>query len=169
MIRSNVADFLTSPSVNTQKVANAVDAFLTSSASGRLGKQLLASPIQLIGHSYGGSLISALAGDLGMAGVCVDQLTTLDPASNLIGNPPATVWSNVAFADNYWEYAPSLGFSFLDEAIKGADNIGPMEFPSEGYIPDIILGVDVAARTTKTFISGTRAQSTRRQAPSPMA
>jgi Ca2+-binding RTX toxin-like protein len=64
-------------------------------------------PIHLIGHSRGGSVVSALAEDLGESGVWVDQLTTLDPHpvdDPLYGDDPAVnVYSNVTFADNYYE------------------------------------------------------------------
>ena len=65
--------------ISTGNVADAVDAFLTGTASGDLGQQVLALSIHLIGHSRGGSLMSALADNLGKAGISVDQVTTLDP------------------------------------------------------------------------------------------
>jgi hypothetical protein len=69
-------------------------------------------PIQVIGHSRGGSVVSSLAGRLGQLGLWVDQLTTLDPhpltTSDLqpsppVIDPPISVYDNVVFADNYWE------------------------------------------------------------------
>lgn len=60
------------------------------------------SPIHLIGHSRGASLVSALAGDLGRDGIWVDQLTTLDPHP-VYPDPSVVVSGNVLFADNYYE------------------------------------------------------------------
>ncbi|MBU3727643.1 MAG: hypothetical protein FGM37_00110 [Phycisphaerales bacterium] len=65
-----------------------------------------------IGHSRGACLISEAILRLGVAGIAVDQMTTLDPHPvngtldaryNLNwGDPVPQRWSNVAWADNYW-------------------------------------------------------------------
>ncbi len=69
-----------------------------------LNEPLAQGPIQLIGHSRGGSLVGQLAEDLGQQGIWVDQVTTLDPCPwSLASDAPMTAWSNVVFWDNYWE------------------------------------------------------------------
>ena len=65
-----------------------------------------------IGHSRGACTISEAILRLGVAGIAVDQMTTLDPHPvngtldarfNLNwGDPVPKRWSNVAWADNYW-------------------------------------------------------------------
>ena len=65
-----------------------------------------------IGHSRGACVISDAILRLGIAGIAVDQMTTLDPHPvngtldarfNLNwGDPVPKRWSNVAWADNYW-------------------------------------------------------------------
>lgn len=113
-----------------------------------LNEPLAQGPVQLIGHSRGGSLVGELAKDLGEQGLWVDQVTTLDPhpltntgldlaAAPGIVDAPMTAWNNVVFWDNYWED------TFLypnGEAITGvANNPGspdstvPLTFPSDGY------------------------------------
>jgi len=65
-----------------------------------------------IGHSRGACTISEAILRLGIAGIAVDQMTTLDPHPvngtldaryNLNwGDPVPKRWSNVVWADNYW-------------------------------------------------------------------
>lgn len=73
---------------------------------------LLSLPIHLIGHSRGGSLMSALADEFALRGIWVDHLTTLDPHPvNTQGNidPVLTqdyevhVGNNVLYSDNYYQ------------------------------------------------------------------
>ncbi len=76
------------------------------------------APIHFIGHSFGTVVNSEAIRRLGVFGIEVDQMTTLDPhdqdqdwiadAKDYPGDhpwdePKVTVWSNVEFADNYWE------------------------------------------------------------------
>ena len=79
-----------------------------------LTQPLAEGPIQLIGHSRGGSLVGELAKDLGEQGLWIDQVTTLDPhpltntgldfvAAPEVVDAPMTAWNNVVFWDNYWE------------------------------------------------------------------
>ena len=78
---------------------------------GELGTKLLESDIHLVGHSRGGSLVGALANELGERGIVVDHVTYLD-AHPIAGVPPLvlhdygnlnlTVTENVAFADSYY-------------------------------------------------------------------
>ncbi len=114
-------------------------------------------PIHFIGHSFGTVVNSEAIRRLGAYGVQVDQMTTLDPHDqdqegipdakdyNTVGiadhphdEPLVTVWSNVDFADNYWEdnnatatnirdnfYHPDTGLSIQlpnGHAIPGAAN-----------------------------------------------
>jgi hypothetical protein len=77
-----------------------------------------ADQIHFIAHSFGTVVISEAIRRLGVYGIQVDQMTTLDPhdqdqfgipdARDFPGDDPrdepqVTVWSNVTFADNYWE------------------------------------------------------------------
>ncbi len=113
----------------TTSVAKAVADYLLTE-SGNIGSQLLASPVHLIGHSRGGSLVCALAEDLGEAGVWVDQLTTLDPHPVLAtltgwdwGERGITVPQTVAFADNYWredDNDPPLFGDYDGQHVTGA-------------------------------------------------
>ncbi|MGD0769947.1 MAG: IPT/TIG domain-containing protein [Tepidisphaeraceae bacterium] len=66
-------------------------------------------PIDLIGHSRGGSLVAGLAADLGESNVWVDQVTTLDPYPVAIFGDYGSFTknleptSNVIFSDNYYQ------------------------------------------------------------------
>jgi hypothetical protein len=86
------------------------------------GVPLAALPMQLIGHSRGASLVAGLAGDLGQAGIWVDQLTTLDPHPGPF-DAPMNVTSNVRFADNYWRGSPSDVIVPNGTAVDGAHNV----------------------------------------------
>ncbi len=65
-----------------------------------------------IGHSRGACTVSEAILRLGIAGIAVDQMTTLDPhpVNGTLdarfnfnwGDPVPQRWSNVAWADNYW-------------------------------------------------------------------
>jgi hypothetical protein len=117
---------------STGEVAAAVTArFTDASFFPPLGGHALAEvPIHLIGHSRGGSLVNALARELGKHGLWVDQLTTLDPhpVDGLNGDffdwgdAPMGVPENVVFADNYWRSDPDI-FDFDGEAVSGAHNL----------------------------------------------
>jgi len=96
-----------------------------------IGKLLISMPIHLIGHSRGGSVLGALAENLGRNGIWVDQVTFLDP------HPTENGWNeddwgedagnglkvpnNVVFADNYWR-KNGLGPPFDGEFVNGATN-----------------------------------------------
>lgn len=115
-----------SSSVTADQVAALVVPYITSTSG--VPHPFAELPIQLIGHSRGGSVVSALAGRLGQLGLWVDQLTTLDPhpltTSDLqpsppVIDPPVNVTDNVVFADNYWETAT---FYPHGQSINGAAN-----------------------------------------------
>jgi len=113
-----------------------------------LAHPLAEASVHLIGHSRGGSLVGALAENLGRLGVWVDQVTTLDPHPlgnsaldfaffplwlNIPGNRDASMqaWDNVKFWDNYWETGTSYPHG---ELVSGAyNNPQSLEFPAEGY------------------------------------
>jgi hypothetical protein len=96
---------------STGEVASVVADFMLSDPSSASLPRIAELPLHLIGFSRGASLVSALAGDLGRAGVWVDHLTFLDPhpvdgrddiLNADFGDAPMRVFDNVAFADNYW-------------------------------------------------------------------
>ncbi|MDZ4287602.1 MAG: IPT/TIG domain-containing protein, partial [Prosthecobacter sp.] len=90
------------------------------------GSNPLASPIHLIGHSRGGSVVSEIARLLGTQGIWVDHMTTLDPRPVTeypypeLNDKPMNVWETVNFADNYYEEDP-LTFP-NGESVEGAYN-----------------------------------------------
>ncbi len=104
-------------------------------------------PIHLIGHSRGGSLVDALAADLGAQGVWVDQVTTLDPRP--VGSDPNTLSlttqtpDNVLYADNYYEQNALLGTA---QSGQGATNINLSSvLPNATSILDSVPHNDVFA------------------------
>lgn len=84
-----------------------------------LGGPLAELPVHLIGHSRGASVVTEIARVLGEAGVWVDQLTTLDP-HQVNADAPISVWSNVAFADNYWRSDGTIGDALDGDFLAGA-------------------------------------------------
>ncbi|MEO1996328.1 MAG: choice-of-anchor Q domain-containing protein, partial [Planctomycetaceae bacterium] len=82
------------------------------------------SPIHLIGHSRGGSLIGALAEDLGQAGIWVDHVTYLDPHPLAFpedwGNDDIGATRNIVFADSYWRQGGPAAPN--GEPVDGAHN-----------------------------------------------
>lgn len=109
-----------------------------------LGGHALADfPMQLIGHSRGGPLISEIARLLGAHGVWVDQLTMIDPhpcnpANQLealgcpVLDPQPAVFANVYFADDYWQNLGSSGFDLTGQPVTGAYNRQLTSLPN-GY------------------------------------
>ena len=96
-----------------------------------LGAPLASLPLHLIGHSRGGSLVGALANQLGQRGVWVDQVTTLDPhpVDGIddpfgldFGDAPMVAWDNVVYWDNYWRANSDL-FDFKGESIANVHDV----------------------------------------------
>ncbi len=127
---------------STTQIAALVVPYLTTALpSVGLTVPLAEGPIQMIGHSRGGSFIDELSNDLGQSGIWVDQLTFLDPRPV----PPdplgisfgSNLASNVVFADDYYQ---TSGDGFVTPngfAISGAYNLGPLSL-SGGY--NVLLG-----------------------------
>jgi hypothetical protein len=87
------------------------------------GRPLAELPLHLIGHSRGGSVITEMARLLGAQGIWVDQVTTLDPRPvSAFGDASVTSWTNVLFADNYWQDMGDGLFVPNGQAVFGAYN-----------------------------------------------
>jgi hypothetical protein len=111
---------------STKDVAEVVTAALLSNGpipGAPLIGSLASLPFHLIGHSRGGALVAQVAYDLGLRGVWVDHVTTLDPHpvdgarepsvasldpqkyfnwGDSAGGSSLKHWSNISFFDNYW-------------------------------------------------------------------
>lgn len=100
------------------------------------GKTVASWPMHLIGHSRGASLVGELARDLGMHGVWVDHVTTLDPhpVDNVSepnipfvnlqwGDSTPRATDNVVFWDNYWRTEGATSFDFTGQLVEGAHNL----------------------------------------------
>lgn len=80
--------------------------------------------VHLIGHSRGAVVLSEASRRLALAGLAVDQMTTLDPhpVNGTLdarydlnwGDPVPVRWSNVAWADNVWRADGGGIFNGLD-------------------------------------------------------
>ena len=115
--------------MSTGTVARLVaDYLLNPEGLGRLGRQIVESPLHLIGHSRGASMVGALADELGERGVWVNHATFLDThpilgdyENDLTG--PFDISENIIFADSYWR----PGYGGLDgpngERVIGAYNV----------------------------------------------
>lgn len=121
---SSSVNFLSlSASTSSTQIARLVAPQLLTAHSnfGARTTPLAELPIHLIGHSRGASVVSELAKALGEQGVWVDQVTTLDPRP-VPPDPSVRSWSNVLFADNYYEQVDSS--IILDgSSVSGAANV----------------------------------------------
>jgi Ca2+-binding RTX toxin-like protein len=107
-------------SVTTQTVAKLVADYLTVPHTGFPDFTQL--PFHLIGHSRGGSLITALAGDLGQRGIWVDQVTNLDPHPV----PPDVrmeTHANVIFSDTYYQTDENTAIDPDGQPVDGSHNL----------------------------------------------
>ncbi len=89
----------------TTVAQTAVNALLATNLIPEMGgRPLVELPLHLIGHSRGGSVVTEMARLLGAEGIWVDQVTTLDPRPvAAFGDPAVTSWTNVLYADNFWQ------------------------------------------------------------------
>lgn len=108
---------------STSDVANAaVDAFLDTTLIPELaGRPLAELPLHLSGHSRGASVSTEMARFFGAQGIWVNQVTTMDPRP-IAGDGDVVNWSNVLFADNYWQDEGDGFFVPNGDAVSGAYN-----------------------------------------------
>jgi hypothetical protein len=112
-------------SVSTTTVASgAVNALLSTTLIPQMnGHALVELPLHLVGHSRGGAVVTALARLLGAHNVWVDQVTTLDPHPvSLFGDADVATYTNVLYADNYWQTLGDGLFVPNGESVAGAYN-----------------------------------------------
>lgn len=90
---------------STQVAQATVNALLDPGLIPALGNRPLTElPLHLVGHSRGGSVITEMARLLGAQGIWLDHVTTLDPRPvATFGDAAVTTWTNVLFADNFWQ------------------------------------------------------------------
>jgi hypothetical protein len=116
---------LSSGSVSTTVIATqAAAALLATNLIPELnGRPLVELPLHFVGHSRGASVITEMARLLGVQGLWVDQVTTLDPHPEaLFGDPSMKNYANILYADNYWQ---NLGNNITvpnGQSISGAYN-----------------------------------------------
>ena len=98
---------------------------------------LLASlPIHEIGLSRGCGILDQMNNTLGQAGIWVDQETELDPDPLAAqGDPPSTIYDNVAFVDDYWRNDGTNSSVGEGQPVDGAYNLNVYWLDSEdaGY------------------------------------
>ncbi|MCK4873814.1 MAG: hypothetical protein KAS72_13920 [Phycisphaerales bacterium] len=131
---SAIASFFES---TTGTIAEAVvSELLDPSFFSTFGTSVLSLPIHLIGHSRGGSLVAAIAENLGEAGAWVDHVTFLDPHpmpgdyGYIAGLSPT---ENVVFSDNYYQHlSPSAYWGYPHEGTFNRE----LTNLDDGYGPD---------------------------------
>jgi len=131
-------------SYSTGAVAASVADYLLTATINNIS--FIEAPIHMIGHSRGGSLIAALAEQLGHGGVWVDQLTFLDPhpvdgvgGDDILdfGDTSMRITENVIFADDYFRQDGFLEFVDFDgEPVNGAFNVELDEGTLGGFFND---------------------------------
>ncbi len=88
------------------------------------GIQLASLPIHEIGVSRGAAVMDGISQTLGQAGVWVDQETYCDPDPIAAqGDPPSTIYDNVAFVDDYWRNDGSASQINDGNPVNGASNL----------------------------------------------
>ena len=117
---------------STYDVAAAVaEALVAADFLAELSQPLASLPLHFIGHSRGGSLVDELAHQIGLRGIWVDQVTTLDPhpVDGIndpfdidYGDAPMVAWDNVVYWDNYWRESDEL-FDFSGESVANVHNV----------------------------------------------
>jgi hypothetical protein len=108
------------------------------------GILLTSLPINEIGLSRGAAVLDQVSNFLGQSGIWVDQETELDPEPiTAQGDPPSTIYSNVAFADDYWRNDGSASQQDDGNPINGAYNLNTtwLDTDDAGYTtPHLALG-----------------------------
>ncbi len=109
---------------STTVAQTAVNALLSTTLIPEMGGRPLAElPLHLIGHSRGGSVVTEMARFLGAQGIWVDQVTTLDPHPvSALGDAGVTTWTNVLYADNFWQTLGDGLFVPNGQSVFGAYN-----------------------------------------------
>jgi len=124
---------------NTAVIADLVAPFLLNAVPSKgITRPLAESPIHLVGHSRGGSVVTQLARELGEQGVWVDHVTTLDPHP-VDPDPTVVTFNNVVFADSY--------FQTNDAFIDG--------FPVPGAFDHNLTNIVTSHETIHTYYHGT--------------
>lgn len=87
-------------------------------------------PIQLIGHSRGGSVVAELARLLGHMGIWVEHATFLDPypSQNAHSDPDFEITENILFADNYHTDNVAWFLGLIPTLIHGVAHEGAANF-----------------------------------------
>lgn len=131
----NYFDISANASYSSAKIGSVIANYLISTPVG--GVTLASLPIHEIGLSRGAALMDGISQTLGESGVWVDQQTFLDPDPIAAqGDPPAAVYDNVAFADDYWR-TDNSGTGINDgQPVDGAYNLNVewLDANSAGYV-----------------------------------
>ena len=133
---------------NTGPVAQAVVDYLT--AHHKDLPDFVDLPIQLIGHSKGGSLVSEISKDFGKQGIWVDQMTALDPVggtavnipfvgTQVFGDPVMASYDNVIFVDDYYRN----GMQPSGQSFDGAHVVNLSDIVTDDYLFGAHNGVTV--------------------------
>ena len=133
---------------NTGPVAQAVVDYLTAHHNGL--PDFVDLPIQLIGHSKGGSLVSEISKDFGKQGIWVDQMTALDPVggtamdipfvgTQVFGDPVMASYDNVIFVDDYYR----TGMQPAGQSFDGAHVVDLSNIVTDSYLYGAHNGVTV--------------------------
>src|SRR3954469_24397214 len=124
---------------NTGPVAQAVVDYLAAHHDGV--PDFVDLPIQLVGHSKGGSLVSEISKDFGKRGVWVDQMTGLDPVGGTVvdipfvgkqtfGDPEMASYDNVIFVDDYYR----TGVQPAGQSFGGAHVVNLSSIVTDDYL-----------------------------------
>ncbi len=133
---------------NTGPVAQAVVDYFTAHHAGL--PDFVGLPIQLIGHSKGGSLVSEISKDFGQRGIWVDQMTALDPVggtsvdipfvgTQVFGDPVMASYDNVIFVDDYYRN----GMQPSGQSFDGAHVVDLSDIVTDSYLFGAHNGVTV--------------------------